>query len=329
MAQQSGVTLGLPTFGGNSGSVSRFISDFKTYVAFQGWDTTKQASLLPLCLTGIARDAYDCLPEASKKSISLAFTGLKEAFPSHSVVEAQVQLRGLKFDPKSDLDAFAIRLRRLVSSAFPEGEVDSLLFNYFMQTLPMEFQSRLISDGVTSFDTALVTVRNMCCAARLSASQPEPVRQVCSETDQLRRKVAELEGKLARLGGTRGPRSERSICFCCGGEGHVRRNCRYKASICYQCGVKGHLARVCRDRAMGNLSGAVGSVPPGRPPFRQRGAMSTPHNSVLWSQTPAMLPQAVMTSYPQRMADPQVFQQQHAHQPRASSAALQPRTSTA
>ena len=271
MAQQSGISLGLPTFGGKLGSVSRFISDFKTYVAFQVWDAPKQASLLPLCLTGIARDAYDGLPEASKKSISLAFDGLKKAFPSHSVVEAQVQLRGMKFDPKTDLDAFAIRLRGLVSAAFPDSEADGLLFNYFMQSLPVELQFRLFSDGVTSFDTALAIVHNMCCAARLNVSQATPVRQVHSEAELLRRRVVELEGKLARFEGNRGstPRGARQTCFCCSGEGHVRRNCRSRNSICYQCGTKGHLARVCRGSASGNLPGVVGSVPPGRPPFRQ------------------------------------------------------------
>ncbi|XP_043218611.1 transcriptional regulator DEF1-like [Amphibalanus amphitrite] len=73
------------------------------------------------------------------------------------------------------------------------GEADCLLFNYFMQALPMQYQSRLISDGIASFDTALVAVRNMCCAARLNVSQPAPVRQVQSESDVLRQRVEELE----------------------------------------------------------------------------------------------------------------------------------------
>lgn len=204
MAQQTGVTLGLPTFSGSSGSVSRFLSDFKTFAAFQEWDDAKQASLIPLCLTGVGRDAYDCLPEDSKKSISLVFAGLKKAFPSHGIVEAQVQLRGLCFDPRSDLDVFAVKLKGLVCAAFPDNESDGLLFNYFMQALPVQFQSRLVSDGVTSFEAGLATVRNMCCAARLTVGQAQAavsVRHVDSETDQLRRKVEELESKLASLWG--------------------------------------------------------------------------------------------------------------------------------
>lgn len=309
------------------GSLSRFISDFKTFAAFQDWDAAKQASLLPLCLTGVARDAYDCLPEASKKSISLAFEGLKQAFPARGVVEAQVKLRNLKFDPRDDLDAFAIRLKGLVSTAFPGSEADSLFFNYFMQSLPIPFQSRLVSDGVTSFDAALTTVRNMCCADRLNASQPAPVRQVLSEADLLRQRVEELESKLARLEGGRSSRPsrvERRVCFCCGGEGHVRRDCRSRNSICYVCGVRGHLARVCSAGAAGNPSGAVGSVPPGRPLFRQRGAMTAPDmSSVLASQTS----QPAVMSHPTAAHVPQVQPVQHVTQ--GSSAAGRMGTPTA
>ena len=321
MAQQPGFALGLPTFSGSTDSISRFISDFRTFAAFQGWDDTKQVSLLPLCLTGIGRDAYDCLPEPSKKSISLAFAGLRQAFPSRGVVSAQVQLRGLRFDPNSDLDAFAIRLRGLVSAAFPESESDSLLFNYFMQALPMQFQSRLVADGIISFDAALATVRNMCCAARLSVSQSAPVRQVSSETDQLRLRVRELEAKLARLEGHRSVRDEKRTCYCCGGEGHVRRDCRSRNSVCYKCGVKGHLSRVCRTDCTGNMSGTVGSVPPGRSPLHSGGAGSAGHlGNAQWPQTPGGRPPADAVPLQQGMTVPQTHLPPRALQTRPSVA---------
>ena len=62
----------------------------------------------------------------------------------------------------------------------------------------MQFQSKLVSDGVSIFEPAVSSLRNMCCAARLSGSQagPAPVRQSAeaaahqiSETEILRRKV--------------------------------------------------------------------------------------------------------------------------------------------
>ena len=37
-------------------------------------------------------------------------------------------------------------------------------------------------------------------------------------------------------------------CYCCGGPGHVRRNCAFKSDMCGTCGVKGHLSPVCRNQ---------------------------------------------------------------------------------
>lgn len=108
------ISVGLPSFSG-TGSLSRFKDDFETFSALQGWEKEKQASLLPLCLSGIARDAYDSLGPKQKKDVSAAFEQLKAAFPADGVVEAQVQLRSLRFQPGGNLDAFVVQLRLLVS----------------------------------------------------------------------------------------------------------------------------------------------------------------------------------------------------------------------
>ena len=53
----------------------------------------KQASPMPLCLSGIPRDAYDALPVTCKKDVKDVFERLKVILPSVSIVEAQVRLR--------------------------------------------------------------------------------------------------------------------------------------------------------------------------------------------------------------------------------------------
>lgn len=290
MASAPSVSVGIPTFSGSSASLARFSQDFKTFSLLQGWDEVKQASLLPLCLSGVARDAYDCLPESQKKSVALAFEGLKQAFPSRGFIEAQVQLRSLKFDSHSDLDAFIIQLKGLVCRSYPDADRQGLLFNYFLQSLPPHFQCRIVSDGTTSFEAAVATVRNMCCAARLTG-QPSQVRQVRSETEFLRQRVGELESQLAKLQGPDGRRGAGGrTCYCCGNSGHLRSVCRHRRATCYQCGTVGHLARACRAGVSENPNRAAGSVPPVRPVMRQGAAgppLGTRHPPVLSGQGPS------------------------------------------
>lgn len=281
----STLAVGLPQFSG-SGSVRRFIEDFKTFSLIQNWDVAHQASVLPLCLSGIARDAYDCLSSEAKAKVSSALAGLREAFPPRGVVEAQVQLRSLTFSSGSNLDAFVITLKGLVSRAFPDGDISGLLFNYFLQSLPGHFQHRLVSDGVTTFDEAVRVVRNMCSAAKLSegGTPDNKIRQVgvedvdASEAAMLRRRVAELENRLAQMGMSR---ESRKVCLGCGLKGHLLQACRHRHAACYACGQKGHLARVCPNNGLGNPNGATGVAPPMRPrnPLQMQ-SIRAPHQGV-------------------------------------------------
>ena len=269
----SSIQVGLPSFSG-SGSVRRFVDDFKTFAVIQEWDATKQVAVLPLCLSGIARDAYDSLSDKVKGEISSALEGLRSAFPSGGVVEAQVKLRTLKFQPGSNLDAFVVSLRTLVVRAFPQGVGEDVLFGYFLQALPQTFQQQLVSEGIQTFDRAVRKVRNMCCAASLV---PEvPVRQVSSETEALKREVEMLQRRLAQLEGS-GPRGYgggrpqpfqgSKTCHCCGLPGHVKASCRHRHLPCHTCNRIGHLARVCQ----GNMQRA-GTVGPGSRPSQFRAA---------------------------------------------------------
>ena len=257
------ISVGLPSFSG-TGSLSRFKDDFETFSALQGWEKEKQASLLPLCLSGIARDAYDSLGPKQKKDVSAAFEQLKAAFPADGVVEAQVQLRSLRFQPGGNLDAFVVQLRLLVSRAFPSTDSGGLLYNYFLQSLPASYQQELVSDGIQNFDAAVKKVRNMSCAAKLSEEATRSVRQVTvSEADALRQKVQELESKLSRLersriepSGRRGQTTGRvRTCFCCGFPGHTRASCRKRHLACHTCGTVGHLAKVCNQSGNSQRAG--------------------------------------------------------------------------
>ena len=194
------LSIGLPSSSGK-GNVNRFIADFETFAVLQGWEQDKKVALLPLCLSGTARDAYDAFTDECKKDIKAACKRLKQAFPAGDKVEAQVQLRSLRFSSGECLDAFVVRLRGLVSRAFPGTDHDPLLFNYFLQSLPPSYQQTLISDGIQTFEATVAKVRNLACAAKVAASATQTVRQVAvsEEADALHQRVRELEAKLSRL----------------------------------------------------------------------------------------------------------------------------------
>lgn len=293
------LSIGLPSFAGK-GSVSRFIADFDTFSILQGWDNDKKVALLPLCLSGIARDAYDAFPSECKKDANAACKRLELAFPSGDKVEAQVQLRSLRLAPDDSLDAFVVKLRGLVSRAFPDTrhtEHDPLLYNYFLQSLPPTYQQALIGEGIQTFDSAVTKVRNLSCAAKVAASQT--VRQVAAtdETDLLRRRVQELELKLSRLERSQvsarpspGSGSGRT-CFCCGVPGHHQTSCRKRHLPCHVCGTKGHLARMCTQQVNPQRAGPG----PDPRPEQQRTPVSGlqrgpgPHQ---WDARPDQRPQA-------------------------------------
>ena len=157
---------------------------------------------------------------------------LQTDFPPSGPVEAQVKLRGLKFVPGQNLDAFIIHLRPLVGAAFPGANV--LLLNYFLQSLPNDFQRQTVCDGLVTFDEALRKVRNMAYATSMYEGSPMAVRQVsegATKTDYFERRARELKGKLAKLQTRSG--SSRSS-FCCGRPGHlrsVRRNRRVMSDV--------------------------------------------------------------------------------------------------
>lgn len=275
------IAVGPPSFSG-SGSIGRFIADFKTFAVFHSWEPARQAAVLPLCLSGIARDAYDALPEKVRADVSAALAGLRDAFPSGGLVEAQVQLRGLTYNPTSDLDAFVVQLRGLVGRAFPGAATESLLFNYFLQSLPASHQRELISDGIQTFDRAVEKVRNLSCAARL-VQAASSVRQVSSDSvvDDLRRKVQDLESRLDQLKGQPAAAGRTQLtCFCCGMPGHRRSHCVKRHLPCHTCGRVGHLARVCRQ---GNAE-RPGEIPAFRP-ARPRGP--SPTQGYQWGPGPS------------------------------------------
>lgn len=277
-ASRGQLHLGMPHYNGN-GCVRRFLDDFDRYARLQAWGEERKVDIFPLCLSGIARDAYDALSSAQQQTFQGAAEGLKSSFSQRSAVEYHLALRNLKYDPSESLDNFIIRFRKHVNNAFPnqpaEGQGE-LLFNHFLSTLPDEYYSAVIADGISSFDEAVTKVRNKRSSVRGRAAAA--VREVsvpavgADVVAQLQRRIAELEAKLeSRPSGARPVGSSRRPfeCFACGKTGHMRRQCAHSRHRCQQCNTVGHLEEVCgRYFTAGNEQG-TGPGPRVRPSLNE------------------------------------------------------------
>ena len=247
------VTLGLPRFSGDGG-IDRFLDDFDRHARLQNWTDCRKVDILPLCLTGIARDAFDALSREQRGTFQTAADGLRDAFSKRSAVDYHLALRGLRYDPRESLDHFVITLRKHVAKAFPSQPQDGLgelLFNHFLSALPDDFYAAVVADGIISFDAAVAMVRNKRNAAR--GNHDAPVRSLAADGGgeaviaQLQRRIAELESQLQersfrpRSGAPRRPRE----CFACGELGHMRWQCVKRDHRCQRCGSLGHVEAVC------------------------------------------------------------------------------------
>ena len=94
--------IGLPRYDG-VGPFNRFIDDFKIYGNLQKWDDEKKRAVLPLCLTGIARDAFDAIPAASRVTLDSTVTQLKKNFVPPSSLEKHLMLHSLSYKPNESL----------------------------------------------------------------------------------------------------------------------------------------------------------------------------------------------------------------------------------
>ena len=181
---------------------------------------------------------------------SWAVDALRRSFVKPCALDAHSRLQQLKFDPATPLDAFVIRLRKLVSEAFPGSVCDQVLFHSFLTALPREYQQQVIAAGVATFPEAVEKVGNLIRSERV----PAPVRQVsqaCENAilEKLLQRLEQLECQVARAappsarefgsrrdqpaggrrerGGTAGERPERDrrACFSCGSQSHLRATC--------------------------------------------------------------------------------------------------------
>ena len=268
-----------PKFSGEE-SFERFSADLDTFFSFHNFNDEVRLRFLPLCLTGVARDAYDSLSQDAKATIGEALAGLRDCFSRPSAVDAHARLRELRFDPRESLDVFLITFRKLVKEAFPGSDGDVVLFNCFLAALPEDYRVDIVSQGMTKFADAVERTRNLIRGEKLRSgatvrqvvtAEPSMLDQIMARLDQLERQIAssgqsnsrrESPAGVAPGGGARAsaPRARSRpppgrACFGCGSRSHLISNCRHRNSVCFRCNQRGHISSVCSVTEPGNGRG--------------------------------------------------------------------------
>ena len=262
-----------PKFSGE-GNFGRFLTDLDAFFAFSpSVNDEQRLRFLPLCLTGVARDAYDSLTDGQRTTFRDAVEGLKGLFHRADPVDAHTQLRALKFDrDQQSFDIFIIKFKKLVHEAYPGSVTDVVLFNSYIDALPERYKADVISQGITTFAGAVERTRNVmrgervCTtqspqnpAVRQLTSEPSALEQILNRLEQLERRMSDADRRSRDASGRAGPRRDRGTgraredaggaasrcCFVCGAAGHLQRNCRFRNHTCFGCGETGHLAIRC------------------------------------------------------------------------------------
>ena len=279
------------------GSFVRFLTDLEAFFAFDpNLNDEQRLRFLPLCLVGVARDAFDSLADSQRTTYKEAVEGLKGFFHRPSSVDAHAQLRALKFEYRqsNSLDVFMIKFKKLVHEAFPGSVSDVVLFNCFLDAVPERYKVDIVSQGVTTFAGAVDRTRNVLrgeqlCRDRtpgdssvrqLTSDEPSALQQILNRLEQLERRVAGVDDANANrshfgrgsahrgrgAGGRRGgsasaPSAAPRACFACGSFSHSRNECRFRNHSCFQCGDVGHLRSQCPGPATGSGNDRRGPAP--------------------------------------------------------------------
>ena len=251
-----------PLFNGRDGSFSRFLSDFNIFATLHSWSESEQLLYLPLCLTSLAREAFDSLDREQRQTFSTAVEALRQCFALLGAVEAHAKLQSLSFDPGEPVEVFLIRFKAAVRAAFPGDSQDRLLFTYFLSSLPLSIRTEVIAAGCESFDQAVAKTKCVVAAGRaaatpVSASSTEVgVRRIGDDSAlaNLLGRQESLEVKVDQVLAKPQPPNPpevpevRGPCYACGRSGHIRAVCRYSTAVCHGCGKRGHIKPACRSK---------------------------------------------------------------------------------
>ena len=273
------------------GDVEMWVERFDLTATANGWDADMKLRLLPTLLKGRAYAVYRQMTAEQKGNYAELTTHLKRVFSPTTIESrrlARRQFMSRCWKSSEALEVYAQDLETLLTKAMPNlaAELrDQQLMDRFVEGLIDNAPSvagELDLHPEASFQAVVIRARELMLLERrkLGKRADGQVRAIADHASidvSLAERLDRIEQALQSvsvIGASVTPDSKRVVpmrrqqqkaerrCFACGGEGHVRSNCKQVTiGPCFVCHETGHLARDCPQRMQQSAAGRRFTLP--------------------------------------------------------------------
>lgn len=225
-------TIKLSTYDGKT-SWQVYKTQFEIVANANGWDSVTKACQLAASLRAEAADILQTLPEEQRLDLNALSSALELRFGEKCVRDySRLQLKSRQQKATETLQELATDVERLSHLAFADCPADTreiLSLQYFVDGIrDAEIQKALRVADIKDLKSALVYAMKYEAAQQATRRERHPIRAaaiqdpkhpIVARMDELEKRINDLSRSI--------PEKKQSLkCWNCGGEGHIRRNCR-------------------------------------------------------------------------------------------------------
>lgn len=225
------------------GDWPEYLVMFEQYAAYLRWDRRTKATMLGFLLKGPARSVLVGMPEHARQDYTALTEALTQNFsPRERVHLYQAELKSRKRQPGESLTSLGRDLARLVRFAYPtadDGTREILGVNALLEALPsgsLEIRLHVAKSRPQTLQQAVAYAMEVDALLEAEAQRGQAPRrgQVKSATEAEVTVLEQLRGELQSALQSMKEEYERKrlddrrgvLCYRCGRNGHMRRECR-------------------------------------------------------------------------------------------------------
>lgn len=259
----SGIIGGIGDFDGSEESWTSYVERFELFVECNGISDAKKVSTL---LTVVGKKTYNLLRDlcTPDKPNAKSFKDIVKLIQDHLHPKPSFIAERYKFSKRNQLEGegvaeYVANLKKMSTHCEFGASLNDFLRDRLVSGIRSDtIKQKLLSESSLTFDQAVKIVSSAEAAEKNAAA----LTVGSSGGKVLRVAAAQRRRDSGSSGGaqqhnqtsksTPRPQHKSVQCFCCGGFGHMRNECRLLGVVvCHFCGKKNHLAKVCRSKLLG------------------------------------------------------------------------------